>query len=187
MFGPRWREWHGPRQASERQGGRGLAIRVIYSGGAIQVHGATWIRRLPKSEATFCSSPAGCQCILAVATCDHRRGGPRHKASQGKEACRNTQGKHHSAARVHGGTCCLRTCLSVRFQGLASPPEYWPSAPSRLWPAKRAALCLPDPCGLSSGSHGGKVFSGKLLKFLTQTGSDPKRDSARSARHQRER
>ena len=65
----------------------------------------------------------------------------------------------------------LRTCLSVRFQGLASPPEYWPSAPSRLWPAKRAALCLPDPCGLSSGSHGGKVFSGKLLKFLTQTGS----------------
>jgi len=30
---------------------------------------------------------------------------------------------------------------------------------------------LPDPCGLGSDSHGGKVFSGKLLKFLTQTGS----------------
>jgi len=36
----------------------------------------------------------------------------------------------------------------VRFQGLTSPPEYQPSAPSRLRPAKRAALCLPDPCGL---------------------------------------
>src|SRR4051794_32652160 len=66
----------------------------------------------------------------------------------------------------------LRACLSVRFQGLTSPPEYQPSAPSRLRPAKRAALCLPDPCGLGSDSHDGKVFSGKLLKSLTQTGSD---------------
>jgi len=30
---------------------------------------------------------------------------------------------------------------------------------------------LPDPCRLGSDSHGGKVFSGKLLEFLTQTGS----------------
>src|SRR3954454_10653410 len=66
----------------------------------------------------------------------------------------------------------LRACLSVPFQGLTSPPEYQPSAPSRLRPAKRAALCLPDPCGLGSDSHDGKVFSGKLLKSLTQTGSE---------------
>src|SRR3954466_13639726 len=66
----------------------------------------------------------------------------------------------------------LRACLSVRFQGLTSPPEYQPSSPSRLRPAKRAALCLPDPCGLGSDSHDGKVFSGKLLKSLTQTGSE---------------
>src|SRR4051812_11364222 len=65
----------------------------------------------------------------------------------------------------------MRACLSVRSQGLTSPPEYQPSAPSRLRPAKRAALCLPDPCGLGSDSHDGKVFSGKLLKSLTQTGS----------------
>jgi len=44
-------------------------------------------------------------------------------------------------------------------------------ASSRLWPARPAALCLPDPCGLRSDSHAGKVFSGKLLKFPTQTGS----------------
>src|SRR4051795_7967457 len=68
----------------------------------------------------------------------------------------------------------VRACLSVRFQGLTSPPEYQPSAPSRLRPAKRAALCLPDPCGLGSDSHDGKVFSGKLLKSLTQTGSQRK-------------
>jgi excisionase family DNA binding protein len=30
---------------------------------------------------------------------------------------------------------------------------------------------LPNPCGLGSGSRGGKSFSGKLLEFLTQTGS----------------
>src|SRR3954452_16297510 len=36
---------------------------------------------------------------------------------------------------------------------------------------KTAVLCLPDPCGLGFDSHGGKVFSGKLLEFLTQTGS----------------
>src|SRR3954452_24030475 len=65
----------------------------------------------------------------------------------------------------------LRACCSVRFQGLTSPPEYRPSAPSRLRSAKRAALCLPDPCGLGSDSHDGKVFSDKLLKSLTQTGS----------------
>src|SRR3954463_9450075 len=72
----------------------------------------------------------------------------------------------------------LRACLSVRFQGLTSPPEYQPSAPSRLRPAKRAALCLPDPCGLGSDSHDGKVFSGKLLKSLTQTGSECPRGTA---------
>src|SRR3954453_8144587 len=73
--------------------------------------------------------------------------------------------------RIYNLLRSLRACLSVRFQGLTSPPEYRPSAPSRLRPAKRAALCLPDPCGLGSDSHDGKVFSGKLLKSLTQTGS----------------
>src|SRR3954467_13145596 len=65
----------------------------------------------------------------------------------------------------------LRACLSVRFQGFTPSPQYRPSASSRLWPARPAALCLPDPCGLGSDSHGGEVFSGKLLGFLTQTGS----------------
>ena len=59
--------------------------------------------------------------------------------------------------------------MSVLFQGFT--PQYRPSASSRLEPARPAALCLPDPCGLGSDSHGGKVFSGKLLKFLIQTGS----------------
>src|SRR3954453_874614 len=66
----------------------------------------------------------------------------------------------------------LRACLSVRFQGLTPLPQYRPSASSRLWPARPAALCLPDHCGLGSDSHGGEVFSGKLLEFLTQTGSE---------------
>src|SRR3954467_6438977 len=66
----------------------------------------------------------------------------------------------------------LRACLSVRFQGFTPTPPYRPSASSRLWPARAAALRLPDPCGLGSDSHGGKVFSGKLLEFLTQTGSE---------------
>src|SRR3954466_1511297 len=65
----------------------------------------------------------------------------------------------------------LRACLSVRFQGFTPTPQYRPSASSRLWPARPAALYLPDPCGLGSDSHGGEVFSGKLLEFLTQTGS----------------
>src|SRR5215210_1810678 len=52
----------------------------------------------------------------------------------------------------------LRACLSVQFQGLTPTAQYWPSASSRLWPARPAALCLPDPCGLGSDSHGGKVF-----------------------------
>src|SRR4051812_43656661 len=64
----------------------------------------------------------------------------------------------------------LRACLSVRFQGFTPSPQYRPSASSRLWPARPVALCLPDPCGLGSDSHGGEVFSGKLLEFLTQTG-----------------
>src|SRR3954454_25104492 len=68
--------------------------------------------------------------------------------------------------------CPLRACLGVLFQGLTQTPQYRPSASSRLWPARPAALCLPDPCGLGSDSHAGKVFSGKLLKFLTQTGSE---------------
>jgi hypothetical protein len=59
----------------------------------------------------------------------------------------------------------------VRFQGFTPTPQYRPSASSRLWPARPAVLCLPDPCGLGSDSHGGKVFSGKLLEFFTQTGS----------------
>src|SRR3954453_400769 len=59
----------------------------------------------------------------------------------------------------------------MRFQGFTPTPQYRPSATSRLWPARPAALCLPDPCGLGSDSHGGNVFSGKLLEFLTQTGS----------------
>src|SRR3712207_2419716 len=52
------------------------------------------------------------------------------------------------------------------------PPQYQPSPSNRLWPARPAALCLPDPCGLGSDSRGRKVFSGKLLEFLTQTGSE---------------
>src|SRR4051812_50228847 len=68
-------------------------------------------------------------------------------------------------------TCQLRACLSVSFQGFTPTPQYRPSASSRLWPARPAVLCLPDPCGLGFDSHGGKVFSGKLLEFLTQTGS----------------
>src|SRR4051812_30210731 len=65
----------------------------------------------------------------------------------------------------------LRACLSVRFQGFTPTPPYRPSASSRLWPTRATALRLPDPCGLGSDSHGGNVFSGKLLEFLTQTGS----------------
>src|SRR3954463_16337109 len=72
-------------------------------------------------------------------------------------------------------TKSLRACLSVRFQGFTPTPQYRPSASSRLWPARPAALCLPDPCGLGSDSHGDKAFSGKLLEFLTQTGSKRKR------------
>ena len=37
---------------------------------------------------------------------------------------------------------------------------------------KTGCPCLPDPCGLGSDSCGGKVFWGKLLEFLTQTGSE---------------
>src|SRR4051812_24864809 len=70
-----------------------------------------------------------------------------------------------------GRRFALRACLSVRFQGLTPLPQYRPSASSRLWPARPAALCLPDHCGLGSDSHGGEVFSGKLLEFLAQTGS----------------
>src|SRR4051794_12013396 len=65
----------------------------------------------------------------------------------------------------------LRACLSVRFQWFTLTPQYRPSALSRLSPARPAVLCLPDPCRLGSDSHGGKVFSGNLLEFLTQTGS----------------
>jgi hypothetical protein len=53
----------------------------------------------------------------------------------------------------------LRACLSVRFQGLTPPPQYRPSALSRLWLERPAALCSHDPCGLGSDSHGGKIFS----------------------------
>src|SRR4051794_18158415 len=74
----------------------------------------------------------------------------------------------------------LRACLSVRFQGFTPTPQYRPSASSRLWPARPAALCLPDPCGLGSDSHGGEVFSGKLLEFLTQTGSKRRIDRGQS-------
>src|SRR4051812_43170769 len=66
----------------------------------------------------------------------------------------------------------IKACLSVRFQGFTPTPQYRPSASSRLWPTRAAALRLPDPCGLGSDSHGGNVFSGKLLEFLTQTGSE---------------
>src|SRR4051812_30991073 len=87
---------------------------------------------------------------------------------------------HTRNSHTHLQGCLhLRACLSVRFQGLTSPPEYQPSAPSRLRPAKRAALCLPDPCGLGSDSHDGKVFSGKLLKSLTQTGSQSRHSKAK--------
>src|SRR3954453_11883851 len=65
----------------------------------------------------------------------------------------------------------IRACLSVRLQGFTPTPQYRPSASSRLWPARPAALCLPDPCGLGSDSHGDKAFWGKLLESLTQTGS----------------
>src|SRR5215207_1920581 len=59
----------------------------------------------------------------------------------------------------------LRACLSVRFQGFTPSPQYRPSASSRLWPARPAAFCLPDPCGLGSDSQGSKAFSGKILEF----------------------
>jgi hypothetical protein len=62
------------------------------------------------------------------------------------------------------------------FQGFTPTPQYRASASSRLWPARPAALCLPDPCGLGSDSHGSKAFSGKILEFLTQTGSKPIQD-----------
>src|SRR4051812_41617424 len=94
---------------------------------------------------------------------------PRAASCFAKEAVR--QGRPEPPPPPFQPHPSLRACLSVRFQGLTSPPEYRPSAPSRLRPAKRAALCLPDPCGLGSDSHDGKVFSGKLLKSLTQTGS----------------
>src|SRR4051812_19609863 len=78
----------------------------------------------------------------------------------------------------------LRACLSVRFQGFTPTPPYRPSASSRLWPTRAAALRLPDPCGLGSDSHGGNVFSGKLLEFLTQTGSQNPLDGTKDCSSQ---
>jgi hypothetical protein len=58
--------------------------------------------------------------------------------------------------------------ISGTYANSAVIPQHRPSASSRLWPA---AICLPDACGLGCDSHGVKVFSIKLLKSLTQTGS----------------
>jgi len=59
----------------------------------------------------------------------------------------------------------------VRFQGLTSPPEYQPSAPSRLRPAKRAALCLPDPCGLERFQFRRNHTNERALRLKSSTGS----------------
>src|SRR4051794_21363957 len=61
--------------------------------------------------------------------------------------------------------------ISGTYANSAVIPQHRPSASSRLWPARPAAICLPDACGLGCDSHGSKDFSGKLLEFLTQTGS----------------
>src|SRR3954449_10683251 len=62
--------------------------------------------------------------------------------------------------------------ISGTYANSAVIPQHRPSASSRLWPARPAAICLPDACGLGCDSHGSKDFSGKLLEFLTQTGSE---------------
>src|SRR3954469_25192649 len=61
--------------------------------------------------------------------------------------------------------------ISGTYANSAVIPQHRPSASRRLWPARPAAICLPDACGLGCDSHGSKDFSGKLLEFLTQTGS----------------
>src|SRR3954454_16937589 len=63
--------------------------------------------------------------------------------------------------------------ISGTYANSAVIPQHRPSASSRLWPARPAAICLPDACGLGCDSHGSKDFSGKLLESLTQTGSKP--------------
>ena len=61
--------------------------------------------------------------------------------------------------------------ISGTYANSAVIPQPRSSASRRLWPARPAAICLPDPCGLGCDSHGVKVFSIKLLKSHTQTGS----------------
>src|SRR3954467_6784822 len=76
---------------------------------------------------------------------------------------------HQNSDPVSDESEILRSCQPLT--GKRRVPWYRPSASSRLWPARPAALCLPDPCGLGSDSHGDNAFSGKLLELLTQTGS----------------
>src|SRR3954449_2605109 len=66
--------------------------------------------------------------------------------------------------------------ISGTYANSAVIPQHRPSASSRLWPARPAAICLPDACGLGCDSHGSKDFSGKLLEFLTQTGSEAEKN-----------
>ena len=79
----------------------------------------------------------------------------------------------------------LRLEVAICNSGTLSPKSLFECAISRIYATsavsalsleqaltcRLAALCLPDPCGLGSDSHGGKVFSGKLLELFTQTGS----------------
>src|SRR3954452_18249461 len=98
-------------------------------------------------------------------------GSPGEQEHSNKMACCKQGPDGDGFEETHGWLLILRACLSLRFQGLTPTPQYQSSASSRLWPARPAALYLPNPYGLGSDSHGVKVFSGKLLKFLTQTGS----------------
>src|SRR3954451_4773955 len=60
--------------------------------------------------------------------------------------------------------------ISGTYATSAVIPQHRPSASSRLWPARPAAICLSDAWGLGCDSQGSRAFSGNLLESLTQTG-----------------
>src|SRR3982751_3677299 len=72
---------------------------------------------------------------------------------------------------MDGSKSLFECAISGTYANSAVIPQHRPSALSRLWPPRPAAICLPDPWGLGCDSHGVKVFSINLLKSLTQTGS----------------
>src|SRR3954453_17920194 len=60
---------------------------------------------------------------------------------QGLHDClRNLRVLVHELAPAEHHDVGISACLSVRFQGFTPSPQYRPSASSRLWPARPAAL-----------------------------------------------